>query len=200
MVDVAEYWIGKGVDYEALWRSYEEGQGYIEKYRSMTTHLLVIEFETEAKSNPLFAHEAVFKTIKGYFHDFKKACLSSSDYERVGPLFFYSVERGSGIYKFLGELSQLLVFGTTLGYEKAMGQHLQNLDKRLAFLKKHFGARNVDEEAFRAFMKARTPKELDDALDKLFGCGIKGVKVSKEPFRGRIKETERTLIELKPDG
>src|SRR5437660_8359407 len=104
MVEVSEYWIGKGVDYESLWAAYDGGQGYIQKYYNMTTHLLVIEFSSPEKSKPLFEHEAIFKTIKGYFHDFKKACLTYDDYATAGPLFFYSVERASGIYKFLGEL------------------------------------------------------------------------------------------------
>lgn len=197
MVDVPEYWIGEGVDYESLWTAYDGGQGYIAKYSEMRNHLLVIEFVSPDKSMPLFEHEAVLKTIKGYFHDVKKACLSSDEYAKAGPLFFYSVDRGSGIYKFLGELRQLLTFGSTLADEKALGRHLENLDKRLAFLKKHFGP-NVDEDSFLAFMRATTTQELDEALARLFRCGIKSVKISKEEFRGSIEATERSLVEIKP--
>jgi hypothetical protein len=196
---IEEYWIGRGVDYASVWHAYEAGVGYINKYYEMTTHLLVIEFALPDKSKPLFEHEAVFKTLKGYFHDMKHECLPPEEYATAGPLFFYSVDRGSGIYKFLGELRQLITFGSTLADEKLMGRHLSDLDKRLDFLKKHFG-RNVDEEMFHAFMRARTTEEMDYAVEQLFRRGIKSVKISKEPFAGNIERTQRSLIEVKDTG
>jgi hypothetical protein len=193
---VEEYWIGKNTDYNSLWAAYDSGSGYMAKYYGMTAHLIIIELEHPPREKPLFQHEAIFKTMKGYFHDLKRACLSFEEYVNAAPLYFYSVERGSSKYKFLGELRQLITFGSTLADEKALGRHLDNLDRRLAFLKKHFGP-IVDENAFRAFMKARTTSELDDAVQRLFRCGIKSVKISKEPFEGDIERTEQTLIELK---
>jgi hypothetical protein len=196
---IEEYWIGRGVDYGSIWRAYEAGTGYINKYDQMKAHLLVIEFETPDRSDPLFEHEAVFKTIKGYFHDMKHECLAPEAYAEAGPLFFYSVDRGSGIFKFLGELRQLITFGSTLADEKLMGRHLNDLDRRLDFLKKHFG-KNVDEEMFHAFMRARTTEEMDYAVEQLFRRGIKSVKISKEPFRGNIERTQRSLVEVKDVG
>ncbi len=193
-----EYWIGQDVDYRGVWAAFDGGLGYIDKYFSMRVHLFVIEFAIPYTEKPMFEHEAVFKTIKGYFHDFKKACYSAEEYANAGPLFLYSVERGSGKYKFLGELRQLITFGSTLADEKAMGHHLENLDKRLAFLKKHFGA-IVEEEPFLAFMRASTTQELDDAVERLFRLRIKSVKISKDPYRGQIEDAERSLIEVKAD-
>jgi hypothetical protein len=105
-MSVEEYWIGQGVDYKAVWVSYEEGLGYIDKFRKMRVHALRIELAQFPSDLPLFNHEAVYKTIKGYFHDLKQQCLSPGESDVAGPLFLYSVERASGIWTFLGELSQ----------------------------------------------------------------------------------------------
>ena len=46
MVTPAEYWIGEGVDYRGVWDAFLKGTSYIEKYNSMTVHLLRIEFNS----------------------------------------------------------------------------------------------------------------------------------------------------------
>ena len=193
----AEYWIGRGVDYEGVWAAYEDGQGYIDKFWSMRTHAIRITLTRPPTDVPAFNFEAVYKTIKGYFHDLKHACLSSAEYNRAGPLFIYSVERGSGIWTFLGELRQLILFGTTLADEKVMGERLANMDKKLDILRKHFGDAAVPTDAFRAFAEARTPRQLDRAFKKLLGQGIAKVEISKAPFRGTLDEIETSFVEIK---
>jgi hypothetical protein len=73
------------------------------------------EFEVPPAADPLFSFEAVFKTTKRYFHDMKQLCLSRREYDEAAPLYFYGVPRGSAIWQWLGELRQLILFGTTHG-------------------------------------------------------------------------------------
>jgi hypothetical protein len=54
-----QYWIGKGIDYDALWSDYRAGGGYIDKYRSMRVHLFRLTLREQPKSLPLFNFEAV---------------------------------------------------------------------------------------------------------------------------------------------
>jgi hypothetical protein len=192
----AEYWIGENVDYDAIWTAYESGDGYIDKFHSMRVHLLRITLREQPHELPLFNFEAVYKTVKGYFHDLKKACLPAEEYATAGPLFVYSVNRSSGIWDFLGELRQLLVFGTSLADEKLMGERLASMDKRMEFLRRHFGDA-VSEQDLESFMHARTPRQLESALQKLFAQGIQRVEVSTEPFQGDIHATAESLIDMK---
>ena len=191
-----EYWIGEDVDYEKVWRDYEDGLAYIDKFKSMRVHLIRIELNQFSADLPLFNHEAVYKTIKGYFHDLKKLCLSYDEYNYAGPLYLYDVRRGSGIWDFLGELRQLLLFGTTLADEKVIGQQLDNHNKKLEIIRNHFGD-SIRPEDFQMFMEARTPPQIDAAFQKLIQQGIRKVEVSKKPFEGDIEAIEASLIDLK---
>jgi hypothetical protein len=89
------YWIGARINYEEIWTAYESGLGYIDKFRSIPAHILTIEFEHSYLSDPLFDHEAIFKTLKGLFHDLKQQNLSEKEFNNSRPMFLYSVERGS---------------------------------------------------------------------------------------------------------
>jgi hypothetical protein len=191
-----EYWIGEGVDYDAIWAAYESGSRYAQKFSSMRVHLLRVTLREQPRELPLFNFEVVYKTIKGYFHDFKQACLPRDEYQVAGPLFIYRVDRSSGIWDFLGELRQLLMFGTSLADEKLMGGRLTSLDKRVEFIRKHFG-NAVSREDFERFMRAKTPRQLERAVHKLFAQGIQRVEVSSQPFVGDIQATEATLIDVK---
>ena len=191
-----EYWIGDRVDYDAVWNAYEAGRGYVQKFHSMQVHLIRITLREQPRELPLFNFEAVYKTIKGYFHDLKKAYMSKDEYETAGPLFVYRVDRSSGIWDFLGELRQLLMFGTSLADEKMMGERLASMEKRMEFLRRHFG-QAVSPEDMATFMRARTPRQLERAVQKLFAQGIQRVEVSTEPFTGNIQATEATLVDLK---
>jgi hypothetical protein len=191
-----EYWIGKGVDYERVWRDYESGLEYVDKFISIRSHLIRIELTEFPKHLPLFNHEVVYKTIKGYFHDLKQICFSADEYVYAAPLFLYSVGRGSGVWEFLVELRQLLLFGTTLADEKTVGQKLDNIDKRLEILRKHFGDA-VRPRDFQKFMQARTSAQIDLAIQKLIRQGIRRVQISKEPFDGSIEAIEASLVDLR---
>lgn len=195
-MNIYEYWIGKDVDYDSVWRAYEQGEGYINKYHTMRVHLIRITFREQSKKLPLFNFEAVFKTIKGYFHDLKMQCLSEDEYNIAGPLFIYSVNRGSGIWDFLGELRQLLMLGTTLADEKVIGQKIDNIDKRIEFLKKNFGSSACPRD-FANFMKARTPRQIEQAVQKLIEQGIEKIEISREPFQGDINLIEPSLVNIK---
>lgn len=191
-----EYWIGEGIDYDAIWDAYDDGVGYIDKFHSMNVHLLRITFAEPSASLPLFNFEAVYKTIKGYFHDLKMGVLSEDEFARAGPLFLYRVDRGSGVWEFLGELRQLLMLGTTLSDEKVMGERLSNLEARIEFLRRHFGDA-VRAEDFQAFMKARTPRQLNKAMNRLIEQRIQSVQISRDPFAGAPPSLEEEMIELK---
>jgi len=191
-----EYWIGRDVDYEKYWDSYLNGKGYIQKYHSMEVHIIRIKFVQQPNTLPLFNFEAVFKTIKGYFHDLKKYCLTPEEYGSAGPLFVYSVERDSGIWTFLGELRQILFLGSTLADEKVLGQKLENYEKKLEILNKYFG-NSVNTEDFKRFMSAKTPRQLEKAIQNLIEEGIEKIEISQEPFAGEIEETKKSLIDVK---
>jgi hypothetical protein len=86
--DIAEYWIGSGINYRRLWGAYEAGyEGYVDKFKSRKIHLMVIEFSFPPNYLPLVDHEAVLKTLKGAFHDLKKENLNEDEYGRALPLF-----------------------------------------------------------------------------------------------------------------
>ncbi len=191
-----EYWIGKDVDYDRIWEAYDSGYQYIQKYRTMRVHLIRFVFSQQPSELPLFNFEAVFKTIKGYFHDLKRLCLDQSEYGMAGPLFIYSVERSSGIWTFVGELRQLLLLGTTLADEKAIGQKLDNWDKRFRIFRKYFGD-SLSEKDFWMFMNAKTPRQIDKAVKRLIEQKIEKIEISREPFDGDIKQTESTLVDIK---
>ncbi len=191
-----QYWIGDDIDYDKIWDAYESGSAYIQKYNSMRVHLIRIKLREQERHLPLFNFEVVFKTIKGYFHDMKQLCLSEEDYLSAGPLFIYSVNRASGVWDFLGELRQLLLLGTTLADEKVIGQKIENIEKRMEFIKKHFGGA-ISAGDFQRFMKAKSPRQLERAVQKLIEQGIEKIEISKEPFRGDIQQIEPSLTDMK---
>ena len=194
-MDVYEYWIGENVNYQNLWKAYENGDGYKRKFNFLKTHLIEIEFEYPPSSLPLFNQEVVYKTLKGYFHDLKKICLSREEYTSAGPLFIYEISRGSGIWTFLGELPYILLYGTTLTKEKIVGQKLENFDKKLKILKDYFGD-GVRPDLFENFISAETPRDIEEAVNRLLQERIKDIRVSQVPFNGKIAESRRNLISL----
>jgi hypothetical protein len=191
-----EYWIGEKVDYDRLWRAFDDGQAYVSKFATMDVHLIRLTLRDPPRHLPLFNHEVVYKTVKGYFYDLKRLCFSPEEFESAGPLFLYDIERQSGIWDFLGGLRQLLLLGTTLADEKVVGEKLMNLDKKIEFLKKHFG-NAVSPADFQAFMKARTPRQLDRAVNRLVDQGIERVEVSTQPFIGDINASKAALVDIK---
>ena len=194
-MDLYEYWIGQNVNYQEYWNSYLSGDGYKAKFRSMRTYAIEIQFENYQADSPLFNFEVVYKTLKGYFHDLKRYCLSADEYNSAGPLFIYEVNRGSGVWTLLGQLPYLLVYGTSLVNEKVIGQRLDNLQKKLDILKQHFGD-EVRPDLYQSFMNAQTPNEIKIAVNKLFEEKIKDIRISRKPFSGDIKESRDSMISL----
>jgi hypothetical protein len=47
------------------------------------------------------------------------------------------------------------------------------------------------------FMKAKTPRQVDRAVKKVIEQGLERIRVSQQPFRGKIEETEKSLIDVK---
>jgi hypothetical protein len=178
-----------------VWSAYESGLAYIDKFHSTPAHILVIEFSNSNSHDPLFDHEAIFKTLKGLFHDLKKENMPVREYNQSGPMFLHSVERGSSIYRFMAGFRELLMHGMMLSDEKVMKVHLDNTQKRIDFIRKNF--RNVDEESARKFIMARTTYEMDEALEKLLQRGIKSVKISEEPLQRGLEHQTVKMIELK---
>lgn len=195
-MSVHEYWIGENVDADAVWRDYEAGRGYEQKYYQTTYHLLEIEFEVPPVRDPIFAFEAIFKTTKRYSHDLKKLCFSPQDYDKAAPLYFYGVARGSAIWQWLGELRQLILFGTTLSDEKVVGQTLDNLDKKLSILSKYFGS-GVNPKDFDTFMRAKAAPEVEAAVRKMLKQKIKRLSISARPVKELELPGAIDLIEIK---
>lgn len=204
-MSVYEYWIGKDINLKNIWADYEEGLGYVEKYKAMEVYLIQFTFNNPASDLPLFNLEVLLKTFKAYFHEVKLLSLSPSEYNEAGPLFTYEINRGSAIWTFLGGLRHLVLFGTTIADEQVKNLMLDNtkkeleiLDKKLELLQKYFGGA-VDVKDFKKFMDARKPEDLNTAISKLQSFGIKKVEISQKPFEGDINNTRESLIDIKKE-
>lgn len=189
-----EYWIGKGVNYEELWSNYEQGRGYLDKYRSMQVHLLQLSFQQYAPDLPLFNLEVVLKTSKGLFHDLKKTYLSPSEYDRAGPMFVYEIDRASEKWRFLGELKPLLLFGIAVWTQIRKGTE-QYKAERVALvdcLLKRFPNANLED--VMKYVNSFPGKEQEMALEKLYSQNPRSVEISKLPFTGNISQSEKELL------
>jgi hypothetical protein len=123
-MDFHQFWIGKDINLDELWQHYDNGTGYITKYHDSKFYLLRLSFDNFPPDLPLFNFEIVSKTIKSVFQDVKYECLSEWEYEREAPLYFYQVDRGSGIWELLATQSPLLLFVIALstgGYKAIQG-------------------------------------------------------------------------------
>jgi hypothetical protein len=195
-----EYWIGKGINYDTLWKNYDGGQGYIDKFNSMKVHLLRLTFQDFPSHLPLFNHEAISKTVKGTFHDIKKDYLSKAEYESAGPIFLYKIDRGSAEWSFLAELKPLLFYATALvsatiyAYQKMTDKSLENAEKNLSILKNYFpDASPMDSHTL---LKAWTPLGRHKAISKLFEQRLSKIELSKFPFSGDLKQLEAEMVNM----
>jgi hypothetical protein len=186
------YWIGANTSFRSIWEDFDNGSAYITKFRSSTVHMIKFKFRAYSSRDPLYNHEAIYKTLKAYFHDVKKACFTEQQYIESPPVFLYEIRRGSEEFSFLGELPQLLLVGTTLSAEKALGQVIENYDKKLDFIKKHFPDSIGSQEFFR-FMEANQPEAIDHAVKKLLEQHLVKISVSKKPFIGERPKSWVTL-------
>jgi hypothetical protein len=214
-MSIYEYWIGKDIDFKQIWDDFDEGKaGYISKYQSMDLHLMEITFDNPDKKFALFSHEAVYKTIKGYYHELKHLLLSDYDYQQSGPIFLYEIGRGSAQWSFVGELKQLIYFaisllkpirdqlwfGTTLSDEELKKGILDNVDKKLSIierLQKIFPDLDFSVEEFKKIIEARKNKDLVAAIIKMIeNDKLRSIKISKDQFHGDSKENKDKLIDI----
>jgi hypothetical protein len=195
-----EYWIGKGVDFDELWSIYDQGQGYIEKYRSMEVYLLQLTFEQYGNNLPLFNLEAVLKTSKGVFHNLKKNYLSPEEYDKAGPLFVYDIQRGSEIWRFLGELKPLILFGVSIWNQIRKGTVQVKAEKisLIEGLQRRFPNSNISE--IIQYIDSLPGHDEARALERLYGQNLKSVEISEKPFLGDIKQTQIGMISFGEGG
>ncbi len=187
-----EYWIGKGIHLDEVWADFDEGQSYIQKFESRPVHLMTLDF-AGTRITPLYNHEAIFKTVKFYFHEVKALSLSSRAYNESLPLFLYDIERGSSKYTFVGEVAQLVMFGTTVTEQEIIGLQMDNFGKRLDLLQR-FGVNPQAHAAqIEAFQRAHGPRQLQAAMDRMLTNGLREVFVSEVPLLGDGKEAKGSM-------
>jgi hypothetical protein len=131
-----EYWIGEGIDLKKVWKNYEDGKGYINKYCSQDSYLLSIEFEEPSGECPLFNHEAIYKTIKGLYHDLKRLFLNEEDYKNSGPIYLYEIKRGSVDWSWVSNDFLGLFFLALLLWGKPVNIWLDSIKKFYEILEK----------------------------------------------------------------
>lgn len=184
-MSIEEYWMGKDIDLERLWKDFEEGQGYITKVSNSQLYLLRLTFSGPGANLPLFDHELIYKTVKGTFHDIKKDCFDQSRYNRAAPIFLRKIDRGSGVFEFLAQFDPLITWISALGGAIVILKNLQYKDQeydeaRLKFLLAHFP--NASKEDISAYLKAWTTWGRRRVLQKLIQHGLKKVEISKSPL------------------
>ncbi len=189
-----ELWIGKGIDFDKLWSTYDQGQSYIEKYNSMEVYVLQLTFDQYSTKFPLFNFEVVFKTSKGVFHNLKKNYLSQDEYNQAGPLFVYDVCRGSEKWRFLGEIKPLILFGISIwnqikkGTEQVKAERIALIDK----LQQRFPNANISE--ILQYVDSLPGQDEGKALEKLYGQNLKNIEISEKPFLGDINQSQKNMI------
>jgi len=195
-----EYWTGKDLDLDALWDDFTNGKDYISKFTSVQVHLLRLVFENNPRQHPLFDHELVYKTVKGTFHDVKAACLTPQAYDKACPIFLYRVDRGSGIYEFLAELTPLLPYVATLaaamvGYLGFLAKEQDLMEKRLNFLISKFPT--ASNAYVEKYVSAKTPWGRNDIVRRLIREGhLSRIEISTKPFTGKEQTEEVEMIDV----
>jgi len=181
-MSVEQYWMGKGLDLDGLWRDFDSGSGYEQKVAASPLHLLRLTFDDHPLRLPLFDLEVLFKTVKGTFHDVKAECLTREAYDRAAPISLHRVDRGSGVFEFLAQFDPLMTWVVALGAAAtwyrtslAAGQELD--ETRLAFIRTNFP--NASTSDVQAYMKAWTTFGRRRVLQQLIGQHLGRVEVSK---------------------
>lgn len=194
-----QYWLGKGLNLDEIWEDFDNGSGYIAKVESVQTHLLRLVFNGHPKHLPLFDHEAIYKTIKGTFHDVKAECLSPQAYDAAAPIFLYRIDRGSGVFEFLAELQPLFPYVAALGaammwYRRANDIDQESDERSWKFIRSNFP--RVGDSDLAAYMKARTTWGKRRILARLIQQGLHRVEVSTAPISRaeRPKSIEMVVV------
>ena len=188
-MSIENYWMGRDLDLDGLWRDFDAGSGYIQKVSGSSLHLLRLTFAEHPVRLPLFDHEVLFKTVKGTFHDVKAECLTREQYDRAAPIFLHRVDRGSGVFEFLAQFDPLMTWVVALGaaaawYRKALADDQALDETRLRFIRENFpGASTSDVQAY---MKAWTTFQRRHVLQRLIGQHLGRVEVSKAPHNAPV--------------
>lgn len=197
-----EYWIGKGIDYERIWEDYNDGKDwYLNKFKSMNTHLLQIKFQYPGPELPLINHEVLYKTIKGLYHDVKERCFSTEEYNQFGPLFLYDIQRGSGIFEFLGDPVPLLMLIILFGLpEELKPKLIKKLERYFDDIR---SSKKLDNESKKLDNDIKQKKLEQMKRDSRIQTAIENflkqkprISMSKDSFDGDIEKTRKTLIEI----
>ena len=193
---VETYWMGKGLDLEALWHDFDSGTGYIQKVGSSRLHLLRLTFGGHPLNQPLFDHEVIYKTVKGTFHDVKAECFTGEAYDKAAPIFVYRIDRGSGIFEFLGQFDPLMTWVVALGaaavgYRKLLSVDQEFDEKRLAYIRTNFP--NASALEVQAYLKAWTTFGRRKVLHRLVGLQLERVELSALPH---IPDQPQTLVDM----
>ncbi len=198
-MSVEQYWMGKGIDLDAIWRDFDDGRDYIDKVSNSELYLLRLTFDSPLARLPLFDHEAIYKTVKGTFHDVKLECFPQRKYDSSAPIFLHGVRRGSGIHEFLGQLDPILTWVTALGaaalgYRELLAKDQQFDEDRLIFIRKEFPKASTEDKL--AYMKAWTTFGRRKVLHRLIQQGLTRVEVSKEPVTSEIAQSQPVVVNL----
>jgi hypothetical protein len=189
-MSVENYWMGKDLDLDSLWRDFDNGSGYVKKVSSSSLHLLRLTFEDHPLRLPVFDLEVLYKTVKGTFHDVKAECMKPSEYERAAPIFLHRLDRSSGIFEFLAQFDPLMTWVVALGaavawYQKSLTADHELDEKRLAFIRTNFP--NASTSDIQAYMKAWTTFSRRRVLQRLISQHLGRVEVSRMPHNPPAK-------------
>lgn len=198
-----KYWIGSGVDLDAIWQDFDHPPAMIENTRHNQLHMLRLNFTSPAGHLPLFSHEAVYKTVRGTYHEVAEVCLPASQRQSLAPLFLHGVRRGSTIFEFLGQLDPILTwaaaFGAAaVGYRALLSTDQQFDEARLAFIRKNFPNATPEDEL--AYISAWTTFGRRKVLRRLYEQGIASVEVSRNPLTPDTPTVETFVIDIGPAG
>ena len=183
-MDYQEYWIGRNVDLDRLWRSYSEGLSYTNKYDPSNYFELKFHFSKYDKDDPLFNFEVIQKSLKGIYHEIKQECLTPREYVDAGPLYIQQVERGSEIWTLLVEQIPGLLYlfgflGAIKGYVEYDQANISSIDTKLKIIDDHFP--NASEQNKSRFLKAWNFYQRNRAIQKLVDEGLTKLEMSDKP-------------------
>lgn len=206
-MDSLNYWTGKDTEYREIWDAYNKGiEGYLYKIHSTPNLHLIIEFEQPNINLPLLNAEAVFKTMKGLFHDFKFECLDKEEYHSSAPISLYSIERGSAIWDFLTSYYYVIptVYYLSLGIVKFKGALLDNELKELQIKKLESELEKINkkrkQQSKAEISRASLDKFVDNhyfPIENLVNQNIKQIKViSSEKALGLEYYSRTEIISL----
>jgi|GEM_PF-1925583 len=205
----SEFWIGKEIKLKKYWKTYYEGFGYIEKFKSSNSYILEISFSNKPKELPLFNLEPVNKTLKAFYYHAKKTYLPITEFELEGPLYLQEVSRGSEIITWLANgflpifSIAFIVLTIELKLKKLQGQKLSNslIESKIKSGKLNDDLTNEKIISHRIknlhdrleFLKEHhpnhyqrivnntPPKEIIDGLNNLVDEGINKIRFTKNP-------------------